>query len=128
MVWIPVENLEIPDNSIEEVKLKVTNEPVQGDILTAGPDNNFTWSTKTSSDFVLGPNPIFELTPRKTPGTEHLCTPFGPGPQNIFYEGRFVGANRNGVLINTPDARTTCLLYTSPSPRDRQKSRMPSSA
>ena len=25
-------------------------------------------------------------------------------------------------------ARTTCLLYTSPSPRDRQKSRMPSSA
>ena len=27
---------------------------------------------------------------------------------------------------NTPD--TTCLLYTSPSPRDRQKSRMPSSA
>ena len=25
-------------------------------------------------------------------------------------------------------AATTCLLYTSPSPRDRQKSRMPSSA
>ena len=25
-------------------------------------------------------------------------------------------------------ARYTCLLYTSPSPRDRQKSRMPSSA
>ena len=25
-------------------------------------------------------------------------------------------------------ARMTCLLYTSPSPRDRQKSRMPSSA
>ena len=27
-----------------------------------------------------------------------------------------------------PRARWTCLLYTSPSPRDRQKSRMPSSA
>ena len=26
------------------------------------------------------------------------------------------------------DLRNTCLLYTSPSPRDRQKSRMPSSA
>ena len=26
------------------------------------------------------------------------------------------------------DGTTTCLLYTSPSPRDRQKSRMPSSA
>ena len=30
-------------------------------------------------------------------------------------------------VINDPDL-TTCLLYTSPSPRDRQKSRMPSSA
>ena len=28
----------------------------------------------------------------------------------------------------TTEASTTCLLYTSPSPRDRQKSRMPSSA
>ena len=27
-----------------------------------------------------------------------------------------------------PDKHKTCLLYTSPSPRDRQKSRMPSSA
>ena len=26
------------------------------------------------------------------------------------------------------DKRNSCLLYTSPSPRDRQKSRMPSSA
>ena len=29
---------------------------------------------------------------------------------------------------NTDDSDGTCLLYTSPSPRDRQKSRMPSSA
>ena len=28
----------------------------------------------------------------------------------------------------TPETDTACLLYTSPSPRDRQKSRMPSSA
>ena len=28
----------------------------------------------------------------------------------------------------TKDMFNTCLLYTSPSPRDRQKSRMPSSA
>ena len=28
----------------------------------------------------------------------------------------------------TPDSIFSCLLYTSPSPRDRQKSRMPSSA
>ena len=32
------------------------------------------------------------------------------------------------VDIEAVDTRYTCLLYTSPSPRDRQKSRMPSSA
>ena len=32
---------------------------------------------------------------------------------------------KGGVILYPTD---TCLLYTSPSPRDRQKSRMPSSA
>ena len=32
------------------------------------------------------------------------------------------------VLQHMVDQGTVCLLYTSPSPRDRQKSRMPSSA
>ena len=32
------------------------------------------------------------------------------------------------ILANTDHLHLTCLLYTSPSPRDRQKSRMPSSA
>ena len=31
-------------------------------------------------------------------------------------------------LLETEYKNNTCLLYTSPSPRDRQKSRMPSSA
>ena len=31
-------------------------------------------------------------------------------------------------LALLPDFKQACLLYTSPSPRDRQKSRMPSSA
>ena len=34
----------------------------------------------------------------------------------------------NRLGINSPYAVSNCLLYTSPSPRDRQKSRMPSSA
>ena len=33
-----------------------------------------------------------------------------------------------GLIIWSPQAPFCCLLYTSPSPRDRQKSRMPSSA
>ena len=32
------------------------------------------------------------------------------------------------IPLPTKIERYTCLLYTSPSPRDRQKSRMPSSA
>ena len=34
----------------------------------------------------------------------------------------------DGNLINTSDEDKTCLLYTSPSPRDKRQSRMPSSA
>ena len=41
------------------------------------------------------------------------------------------GADKTGVALSQAAFQaivTTCLLYTSPSPRDRQKSRMPSSA
>ncbi|CZS11784.1 D-ornithine 4,5-aminomutase subunit beta [Clostridioides difficile] len=34
----------------------------------------------------------------------------------------------NNLVIPEEPKVLTCLLYTSPSPRDRQKSRMPSSA
>ena len=43
---------------------------------------------------------------------------------DLIYEGGI--ANMNYSISNT--AEYGCLLYTSPSPRDRQKSRMPSSA
>ena len=43
-----------------------------------------------------------------------------PHPYKLADAEQFIGgANKNGEA---------CLLYTSPSPRDRQKSRMPSSA
>ena len=43
------------------------------------------------------------------------------------YQYVITGTNisHDGTTISAPN---TCLLYTSPSPRDRQKSRMPSSA
>ena len=40
--------------------------------------------------------------------------------QNLIYVNEALSRIENGTY--------TCLLYTSPSPRDRQKSRMPSSA
>ena len=40
---------------------------------------------------------------------------------------RSLAAKCNAALLDS-DTLSDCLLYTSPSPRDRQKSRMPSSA
>ena len=58
----------------------------------------------------------------------------GPGPGILIVLAglgilatEFAWAGR--VMMRTKEiAARTCLLYTSPSPRDRQKSRMPSSA
>ena len=46
-------------------------------------------------------------------------------PKNIITEGSFGVSTSKGRPVEDIIA---CLLYTSPSPRDRQKSRMPSSA
>ena len=52
------------------------------------------------------------------------------GDKSVSYGGRFTGTVELEMLHATPtDAQPdTCLLYTSPSPRDRTRSRMPSSA
>ena len=41
---------------------------------------------------------------------------------------QFTPLATNSAGTQSPNTPNTCLLYTSPSPRDRQKSRMPSSA
>ena len=46
-----------------------------------------------------------------------------------YYDGKlFYKDNTGTVQVIASKASASCLLYTSPSPRDRQKSRMPSSA
>ena len=58
----------------------------------------------------------------------------GAGKSTILDALTFVLYNKpfrkikKAQLINTVNEKECCLLYTSPSPRDRQKSRMPSSA
>ena len=42
------------------------------------------------------------------------------------WDARFPGAEPVAATYDEPDR--TCLLYTSPSPRDKRQSRMPSSA
>ena len=56
-----------------------------------------------------------------------------PLPLKIGVLGQKVQQHRKNMVVEQLKAqqqanRYTCLLYTSPSPRDRQKSRMPSSA
>ena len=69
----------------------------------------------------------------------NLCTFFIPESEYHQYkdlvknivcvpkEVRGITDTRNWILENTDD-KWVCLLYTSPSPRDRTRSRMPSSA
>ena len=52
---------------------------------------------------------------------EKLLTQASVGDSSINHGSDQIGGNQ-------PDSSIACLLYTSPSPRDRQKSRMPSSA
>ena len=52
------------------------------------------------------------------------------GASEITYADLMAAAEINAALLKERGVGRTdiCLLYTSPSPRDRQKSRMPSSA
>ena len=59
----------------------------------------------------------------------NIAKPSGNGLSHNQFKDYNVGSN--GVILNnaTNAAQSThCLLYTSPSPRDRTRSRMPSSA
>ena len=51
---------------------------------------------------------------------------------NIILDGTYLGASSNNegeyTILNIPPNNYTCLLYTSPSPRDQRGYRMPSSA
>ena len=51
-------------------------------------------------------------------GDSKRATVMFEGPENVLYN----------IFISPKTKPIVCLLYTSPSPRDRQKSRMPSSA
>ena len=50
------------------------------------------------------------------------------GPQNVEFKAITAILSEVGIVIAITALSQCCLLYTSPSPRDRTRSRMPSSA
>ena len=83
-------------------------------ITTRAPDVNETFNFPNYNDYV--PNPDIDTIPDVDPLPENQS--------NLFIETDPL--NVDDIEIELPIR--TCLLYTSPSPRDRTRSRMPSSA
>ena len=71
-----------------------------------------------------GPSLAEESRQLRAPPSQTLQAGLGHGG-NLVDDGAVTGGVGIGLL---PPQAEGCLLYTSPSPRDRQKSRMPSSA
>ena len=75
---------------------------------------------------------------RHTPSLKRIAmdprkNPYAPGAKPPALVGRGRQIESFGILLERlengyVEQSMICLLYTSPSPRDRQKSRMPSSA
>ena len=61
------------------------------------------------------------------PDTANVPHIFADQDEDVFFGLGYVHA-QDRLWQMSMMRRTACLLYTSPSPRDRQKSRMPSSA
>ena len=63
-------------------------------------------------------------------GADYIHRYFKKFYDNIFFP--YLEKNKIDTIVDMGDTfdnrRNICLLYTSPSPRDREKSRMPSSA
>ena len=104
-------------------------------VLPKNQDNNaqVKIAKKALEDFVLDVEPVSNQVVVKT--TTAAAQVIAESIDNLYIDNIVASiAGDNVVLIISTDeskareVAKTCLLYTSPSPRDREKSRMPSSA
>ena len=90
--------------------------------------------TVAGEDMVL-PTVYWNLCAGETPGVVYNitfnldATAIDVGANGMYMGGGILGeANAVAMSDDDGDGVWTCLLYTSPSPRDKRQSRMPSSA
>ena len=100
------------------------------EILTITPANGGVFDAKGNAMDVNQSNNTFTLTEKTPPAI--TATTISTDNQTIkltMSEAIFANSNGSGDIQKEDFTLSiSCLLYTSPSPRDRQKSRMPSSA
>ena len=95
---------------------KAANNATELDYINYIPSNN---SINFTATVIGNGSPIADAT-----AGQYANSAFSSANSAALYaNGAFAAANSVNVY-----GANTCLLYTSPSPRDRQKSRMPSSA
>ena len=80
-------------------------------------------------DLIIGDNSKATLSSNDFLGSKAIILSIGDISKPLS-DGDTISSEIDGGLSELLEKATpiTCLLYTSPSPRDRQKSRMPSSA
>ena len=94
-----------------------------------GPDNR----TKVTNTRVLPYQAICKLYMRTTTSKNYIGSGFLTHSNKVVTAGHCVydhdeGGWMDSIIVVPAKNGTTCLLYTSPSPRDKRQSRMPSSA
>ena len=93
-----------------------------------GNDNDApaTLSATFTDTFPSAPGPLVIATPNNQGGTCPGGVTATPGAGSVSYaNGATIPVGGCTIIV---DVTATCLLYTSPSPRDQRGSRMPSSA
>ena len=97
------------------------------------PSVNTDWQRSLDSSFSSNGNS--RMTSDGAEGARMLYTEFAAGvtpfvevTSRVQTQSRFVDITKPSAHAFTREDASTCLLYTSPSPRDTERSRMPSSA
>ena len=105
--------------------------------FTNSPDNDIFWTisshtTNGVTAYVTGLDAFKYVNPPTSTNIREMAY-WGSSAYGIAVNGNIYSADSSSLKTNNRKAyvrfkNNACLLYTSPSPRDRQKSRMPSSA